>query len=242
MAQIRLRRFCTKVQFRKDPPKQSLQNLLRNAKDVPNPPKRDIGGWRVTQASEDFPETALRAILQEYEIRLRDNLFKFQKSKYQQMPIDEFCKIHYGINPNKKTGAKGRPLIRDSDSCGISKPRLTTVGNAPWWYWTLMFNSSRFKKKMRHQAWKKIRQKLGVSKKIDNSWMVRRRVRKRLPRTPAVLDDLGHICDPRIRIHYKVLEEGDSGDPIYDHTERDAYKNINRQLWWHHENPYEQSI
>ena len=91
------RHFATQVKVKRGPEKANL-NLIKAAQNIGEPPERDIAGWRTTQASKEFPETALRAILQEYEIRLRDNLFKFQKEKYKDMTVNDFLKTHYGFS------------------------------------------------------------------------------------------------------------------------------------------------
>eukprot|EP00494_Astrolonche_serrata_P014602 UN14737 len=78
-----IRPFTTSTTFFKTPDKIDLAELRSKAAQIKEPPQ-DIGGWRVTDASKNFPETALRAILQEYEYRLRDGLFRFQKKN---MPI-----------------------------------------------------------------------------------------------------------------------------------------------------------
>jgi len=200
-----LRHFATKASFKSVEPRANL-NLIKAAKEIPKPPERDISGWRTTQASKEFPETALRAILQEYEVRLRDNLFKFQKEKYKDMIINDFLKAHYGFTV--------KAIHKESKMCQVVTRKMT-VGQAPWWFWVMVLNSNNRKNKLRWSAWKKIRQKLGVSKPTDNAWMIRHRVKKRLPVVPAVYDDLGHKCTPRIQLSYKVLPPGDIGQAIY---------------------------
>jgi len=210
----------------------SLQLKFNKAKEIKPPEmgERELGGWRCTKTSKEFPETALRAILQEYEIRLRDNLFKFQKDKYKDMTVNDFLKQHYRFSVKQ--------VYKEAPLCMV-KTRKMKVGQAPWWWWVMVLNTNKRKNHLRWQAWKKVRQKLGISKPSDNTWMIRRRVKKRLPQVPAVYDDIGTKCFPRIHIKYKVLDYHERGEKIYEPKDPMSHDNINRQLWWHLENPFD---
>jgi len=207
----------------------SERSALREIKNIPEP-DTDIAGWRTTKASTDFPETPLRAILQEYEMRIRDNLFNFQKDTYKNVIINEFLREHYRFNVGH--------IPKETKMSGVIA-RKHTVGQAPWWFWVMVLNTAKRKQRLKWEAWKKVRQMLGVSKVLDKSWMIRRRVRKRLPITPMVYHELGDRKKPRIHINYKVLPKNAEPDEIYNPNMPEAAKDVNRNLWWSLENPYQ---
>jgi len=207
----------------------SCSSAKQQINQIPEPEK-DIAGWRTTQASKDFPETPLRAILQEYELRIRDNLFNFQKDTYKNVIINEFLREHYRFCVGH--------VPKETKMAGVIA-RKHTVGQAPWWYWVMILNTAKRKQRLKWEAWKKVRQMLGVSKVIDKSWMIRKRVRRRLPLTPMVYHELGDKKKPRIHINYKVLPKDAEPEDIYNPHLTDAAKDVNRNLWWSLENPYQ---
>eukprot|EP00494_Astrolonche_serrata_P015377 UN15526 len=76
------------------------------------------------------------------------------------MLVNDFLKTHYRFSV--------KPVCKEARMCQV-KTRKLTVGQCPWWFWVMVLNSSERKQKLRWQAWKKVRQRLGISKQSDNT-------------------------------------------------------------------------